>query len=128
MQAATDGNIYLMRWITPTIVYAISPGGEVVRRFTVDPGDSSYRPAVMHISENRIAISFFQPQTGDGVIKLIDLEGHDIATYEIPKINGKHDPKFQMLSFSCFMENPQRFTFLSTADNDKIELLLAEPR
>jgi hypothetical protein len=41
MQAAADGNVYLMRWITPTIFYAISPGGAVVRRFVVDPGDES---------------------------------------------------------------------------------------
>ena len=39
MEAGADGNIFLMRWLTPAIFYAISPGGAVVRRFTVDPGD-----------------------------------------------------------------------------------------
>jgi hypothetical protein len=58
-EAGTDGNIYLMRWVTPAIFYAISPGGEVVRRFTVDPEDEAYRPSAMHIADNRIAVLFF---------------------------------------------------------------------
>jgi hypothetical protein len=39
MAAAKDGNIYVTRWLSPAILYAVSPGGEVVRRITVDPGD-----------------------------------------------------------------------------------------
>lgn len=125
MQPAPDGNIYLMRWVTPAIVYAVSPGGEVVRRFSVDPGDASYRPEEMHISGNRIAIVFFHPQTKEDRMKIVDLEGHDIATYDEPKENGK--AKFSMLSFACFTENPEHFTFLSTGDDHKLELLNVKP-
>jgi hypothetical protein len=128
MQAAADGNIYLMRWTSPAILYGISPGGEVTRRFTVDPGDSDYRPGAMHISDNRVAITFFHPQTMEGKIKIVDLEGHDITTYNTPKVNGKPDPRFNMLSFSCFTSNPQRFLFVSTSEDYKLEMITAEPR
>ena len=63
MQPADDGNVYLMRWVSPAIVYAISSGGEVVRRFEVKAGDDNYRPDTMQISGNRMAVLFFHPQT-----------------------------------------------------------------
>lgn len=75
MEAGADGNIYLMRWTAPAIFYAISPGGEVVRRFTVDPGDRNYRSVTMHISGSRIATLFLQPHTKETLMKITDLEG-----------------------------------------------------
>jgi len=81
MQAADDGNVYLMRWLSPAIFYAISPSGEVVRRFKVDSGDDNYRPEAMHISGNRIAILFFHPQTTRKLMKVVDLEGRELGTY-----------------------------------------------
>jgi hypothetical protein len=81
-EAADDGNVYRMRWITPTIFYAISPGGRVVRRFVVDPGDEGLAPVAMHIASNRIAVLSFHEQTKEKRMKIVDLEGHEIATYE----------------------------------------------
>jgi hypothetical protein len=126
MQPAGDGNIYLMRWVSPAILYGISPGGEVIRRFTVDPGDANLMPAGMHISGNSIAIVFFQHETKQDRIKVVDLEGHETASYDEHGVEGKS--KIPMLLFACFTENPQRFTFLSTGEDDKLELLVAEPR
>jgi hypothetical protein len=128
MEAASDGNIYLMRWTTPAIIYAISPGGEVVRRFTVDPGEADYKPVEMHISGNRIALLFFQPQTMETRMKIVDLEGHEIATYDEARAEGK--AKFGLLGtvFACYTANPESFTFLTTGANDTLELAIAEPR
>jgi hypothetical protein len=81
-EAADDGNVYRMRSITPTIFYAISPGGRVVRRFVVDPGDEGFAPVAMHIASNRIAVLSFHEQTKEKRMKIVDLEGHEIATYE----------------------------------------------
>jgi hypothetical protein len=88
-EAADDGNVYLMRWTLPTIFYAISPGGKVVRRFVVDPGDEGFAPVAMHIASNRIAVLFFHEQTKEKRMKIVDLEGHEIATYEEARIGGK---------------------------------------
>jgi hypothetical protein len=127
-QAADDGNIYLMRWITPTIFYAISPGGEVVRRFVVDPGDQGFTPEAMHIAGNRIALLFFDEQTKEKQMKIVDLEGHEIATYDEARVDGKPKNDFLGLAFACYTENPQRFTFLTTGDGDRIEIRSAEGR
>ncbi len=128
MDVAADGNVFVMRWMNPAIFYAISSGGEVVRRFTVDPGDPSLRPVTMHLSGTRIAVLFAQPDTQEQVMKVVDLEGHEIETFDQPVENGQ--PKYGRLGlgFVCYTDNPERFTFLSTGDNNKLEFLIAEPR
>jgi hypothetical protein len=127
-QAADDGNVYLMRWITPTIFYAISPRGEVVGRFVVDPGDEGFAPVAMHIASNRIAVLFFHEQTKEKRMKIVDLEGHEIVTYEEARIDGKPKNDFLGLAFACYTANPQRFTFLTTGAGDRVEIRAAEGR
>jgi hypothetical protein len=83
-------------------------------------------PTQMHISGNSIAIVFFQQQTKQVRLKVVDLEGHEIATYDEREVNGKS--KVPMFLLACFTENPQRFTFLSSGEGDNLELLVAEPR
>jgi hypothetical protein len=116
-----------MRWLSPAVFYAVSPGGEVVRRFTVDPGNADFRPLEMHISGSRMAVLFYQPQTNEKVMKIVDLEGNEIATYDELVVDGK--PKLGMLglAFACYSQQPERFTFLIT-DNHKIQLKHAAAR
>lgn len=126
METASDGNVYLMRWFTPAIFYAISETGDVVRRFTVDPGYPNYRPAAMHISGNRIAVLFFHPQTMDELMKVVDLEGHEISTLPLDE-----KPEFNILglAFACYSgADPQRFTFLATGKDERLEFRIAEPQ
>lgn len=128
MKAAQDGNIYVMRWLSPAIIYAVSPGGEVVRRFTVDPGSPAYMPIQMHISGGRIAVLFYQSQTNEKIMKVMDLEGHELATYDDLRADGK--PRADTLNgaFVCYSLKPERFTFLATDDNHRIQLKLVEGR
>jgi hypothetical protein len=128
MEPAKDGNMYLMRWLSPAVFYVISPGGQVVRRFVVDSGNSDYKPFAMHISGNRIAVLFYEPQTMEKVMKIVDLEGHELASYDELTVNGK--PKLGMLgvAFACYTQQPERFTFLVTDDNHRIELKHAGAR
>lgn len=94
-----------MRRLSPAIVYAISPAGEVVRRFTIDPQNPDYMPLVLHTSGNRIAILFREPQTRQELIKTIDLEGREIATYE-ERMNGTYGELGS--AFACYSQNPER--------------------
>ena len=122
-----DGNAYLMRWTNPALFYAVSAGGEVERRFAVDPVDDGYRPDGMHIYKNRIAVWFEKRETHDKIMKIVDLEGREIATYDELKVNGK--PKDYLgAAFACYSENPTRFTFLGSEDGEKLQLLIAEPQ
>ncbi len=129
-ETAADGNAYLMRWTNPAIFYGISPGGEVVHRFTVDPGESAsdYRPAAMHVYKNRIAVLFVKMHVNEEIMKIVDLEGHEIATYDGPKPDDKAPNSMLSAAFACYTENPTRFVFLGADDKDKVQLWVAEPR
>jgi hypothetical protein len=123
MATAADGNIYLMRWLSPAVVYAISPGGEVLRRFTVDSGDSGSMPSSMRIAGDRIAIEFRNKETKKKMFKVVDLEGKEKATYGWPEVDGK--PVWLSL---CYMQNPERFVFLDEEKDGGPVLRIAEPR
>lgn len=110
-----DGNVYLIRILSPAIIYGISAGGAVVHRFTVDPGDPSYLPLEMHMSRDRIAVQFANPETGDQRIIVVDTSGEVIASYEEPRVAGK--TRFG-LGFGCYLQNPDRFVFLGTKDSN----------
>lgn len=125
METAADGNIYLMRWTSPAIFYAISPAGEVVRRFTVDPGDSFLSPSQMHISGKRIAVLFFQRESKEERMMVVDLEGREVGAYSGIRAAGKTNPG--MLLFACYAADPERFTFISPKEDDKLQLLIAQP-
>jgi len=127
-EGAKDGNIYVMRWLSPVVIYAVSPGGGVVRRFTVDPGRGDFMPVHMHIAGNRIAVLFTQRQTMEKIMKVVDLEGQELATYDELREQGK--PKLGTLgsAFACYTLKPERFTFLVTTDDHRIQLKQVEGR
>jgi hypothetical protein len=119
--AVRDGNIYVMRWASPAAVDAISPGGEVVRSFTVDSGMNGVMPRHMHASGNRLAI-WFTDFHGSSMLKIVDLEGNEIAAYEA-QINSKN----RFGEFGCYTAVPERFTFISNQQG-KIYLQEVEAR
>jgi hypothetical protein len=129
MEMGTDGNVYLLRWLNPAVIYAISPEGEVVRRFTVDPGDLELTVRGMAIAGNRIAVVFQKSEPGEGTrrqtIEVVDLEGNKVAAYEQPVVDGH-------LAFgvilACYTRNPERFTFLGWTKDEKSVLNITEPR
>jgi hypothetical protein len=124
-----DGNAYLMRWTNPAIFYAITPGGEVLRRFTVDTGLPGYEPAAMHVYKNRIAVWLVDMQTGNSIMKIVDLEGHDIATYDESKAGeGKETDGGLGAAFACYIENPTRFLFVGANNENRVQFWIAEVR
>ena len=125
MESGDDGNVYLMRRLSSPIVYVISPGGEVVRRFVVNPGSTDFIPDSMHIAGGKIAILFREPQTRKELVKIVDLNGKELATYEEPMDNGKGTLGG---AFACYTDNPERFTFLYTDADGHLGFKIAEPR
>ncbi len=124
-ETGADGNVYLMRRLSPAIIYAISPGGSV-HRFEVDPGQRDFLPDSMHVVGNRIAVLFWEPQTNEEILKVVDLQGHDIAVYDEPaEKDGGHTLG---LAFVCYAQNPERFIFLETMDDEKLGLMTATPK
>lgn len=113
-ETAEDGNVYLMRRVNPAIVYAISPGGEVLRRFTIDPASDSegarLLPASLHSSGNRLAL-LFDDNNGKQLIKVVSLAGELLATYETP--TGPASPG---AGLACYSAEQDRFVFLGRND------------
>src|ERR1039458_2777477 len=125
MRLGSDGNAYLMRRLSPAIVYSISESGSVVRRFTVDPGDPGFMPSSMQTAGDRLVVLFRNAQSNRTLLKVVDLAGHDAAEYVDPMDGGR--PHLG-LAFACYSNSPDRFTFLSTFDDDRLGLVTAEPR
>ncbi|HEX3105742.1 MAG TPA: hypothetical protein VHQ22_14955, partial [Terriglobales bacterium] len=115
MRAARDGNIYVMRALSPAIIYAVSPSGETVRRFTVDPDDASMLPLQMLISGNNISVQFTNLESHDSVVKIADLQGKEINTYKISRAEESRKPNYGVSSvYGCYAATPQHFTFLTS--------------
>ena len=125
MKTASDGNVYLMRRLSPAVVYAISASGAVVRRFLVSPGEVELMPSTMQIAGGRLAILFRNVQTNSTTLKVVDLEGHEVATYQEQVDKGK--PQLG-LAFACYSASPERFTFLTTFEDNRLGFKIAEPR
>jgi hypothetical protein len=127
VQLAADGIAYLMRSGSPTQIYAISQGGVVVRRFTIDPGDSRLTPAQMHVAGNRIAILFLDPKPGSKrtLLKIVDLHGNPMAEYTQIQKDGR--PAL-LPTLACYSFPPDRFSFLATPREGKLTIEIAEPR
>jgi hypothetical protein len=120
-EAADDGNVYVMRRMSPAIIYAVSAAGEVVRRFEVDTGDSGFMPISMHIGGSNIALLFWDPQAQKTRLKVLDLQGHSLKTYD-----DALGADSLGLALACYSPSPERFTFLSTDENGFLELKMAE--
>jgi hypothetical protein len=125
MDSGDDGNIYMMRWTNPAIIYVMAPTGEIIRRFNVDPGDADLDPISMQVSENRLAVFFLQPQTGFRVLKIVNLEGEDVVKYSQ---SAKDAVGPVGAAFACYSANPERFTFLGVTKDRKLRLIFADGR
>jgi hypothetical protein len=126
-EMAADGNAYLMRWTNPAIIYAISPRGEVLRRLKIDPGDPGYQPSTMHVFQNRIAVLFVDAKS-DFLMKIVDLEGHDLARYDEVEANRRQPGAMLGSSLACYTEDPTRFVFLGANDENRLQFWVGEPR
>jgi len=116
-----DGNAYLMHGASPTIVYVISPAGDVLRKFRVassEPGKAAWS---IKSYKNRLAFSY---QVDDHLeIQVTDLEGNPVAGYTI---NQKARPDVvDTLDLACYDSNG--FTLISTEASSNLYLLRVKP-
>ena len=96
-----------MRKASPAVIYAISARGEVVRKLRLDPGDPGLEPSGLQPAQGRLAVLFSGPG-GEKVLKVVDLEGNPVATY-----NSQESALPGALG--CYV--PPAFTFLTWDDN-----------
>jgi len=125
MDVGEDGNVYLMRRYKSAIVSVLNPAGEVVRRFEVSSGQDGFYPREMHVARTRIAFLFWNQDMKRSLIKVVDLEGTPVATYEQTIVDDR--PTWN-LTLACYIENSESFVFLKTIKDKKLGLNIAQPK
>jgi hypothetical protein len=65
LEASADGSVYLMRWTNPAIVYAITAGGEVLRRprLILSAPTTDPRRCTLRKIESQFFLSIRRPMT-----------------------------------------------------------------
>jgi hypothetical protein len=117
-----DGNIYAMRRSSPALIYVISPAGKILRTLKVSGPDRGVMPNTFHVSQNRLAVSFWDDAKHSHTLVVTDAQtGRRIATYSDPAADL--DP-----SFACYSADDGVFTFLHLGEGNALEVIRAEAR
>jgi len=84
------------------------------------------KPPPRDISGNRIAVSFVEPQTNNEQIKVVDLDGQELSTYEeAPAKDGTGNLGDAFVYYSA---SQARATFLYTTKDGYLGFKIAEPQ
>ena len=107
--SGSDGNVYLLRATSPAQVLAISPGGEVLRKFSVDPGRSGMTPRSIKASRDGLAITFMDERSKgpETVLETVTYSGDPVAHYIIT------DQKVPAVLLACYASDG--FTFATSS-------------
>lgn len=105
-----DGNLYVMRAVSPAVVYVISPGGKVERTLTVHAPADGAVPFALLAHGGRVAVEFdfpTSPDVSDTRIRLVDSHsGQAITDYEVTTDLGE--------AVACY--DGEQFTFVGMKD------------
>lgn len=110
---AEDGNVYLSRSGAQSVVYVISPAGEVLRRMALSPPQNELRPGPLKVSGGRLAVEFFS--LGDPNQNNLDLlkQTHIYSIYDAATgerlLDYAESPKLRG-AFACY--TPSYFSFV----------------
>ena len=115
----SDGNIYVLRWTNPAKIFAVSPAGQILRSFAVDPGPGleSKKPLGFYENKGRLAVHYVGDRFDTtSIIRVVSLTGDDYATYESTGLG---------VAFACYLDQ-ERFAFFS-AEGGTLTVNVAQP-
>jgi hypothetical protein len=118
--AGSDGNVYLLRGGYPSLVYVISPAGEVLNKLRIDTGNPEFIANSLKFYAGHLAIGFDRQAGDDQIpIKIIDLQGNSVADY---KAGGNFSGGAPILA--CY--NSEGITMLPSYSESTLYLLKAK--
>jgi len=118
-EAGSDGNLYVMRFSSPALVYVIGPSGKIMKTIKVSSPLPGALPSAFHLSGNRLALSFWNNENQRQTVVVADAQtGRKIASYADPTGLGP--------SFACYSANEGVFTFLRLGEGNELEVIRAE--
>jgi hypothetical protein len=71
----SDGNAYLLRSVSPALIYVISSKGVVVRKLRVESPAPRLVAQGLRSADGKLAISFLEPFSTVGSVSVVDLNG-----------------------------------------------------
>jgi hypothetical protein len=116
-EVGSDGNLYVVRFSSPAVVYVIAPTGKIMKTIKVASPLPGASPSAFHVSGNRLAISFWSEETQTVVVADAQT-GRKIASYADATDAGP--------SFACYSANEGVFTFLKLGEGNELEVIRAE--
>ncbi len=118
-EVGSDGNLYVMRFSSPALVYVIGPSGKIIKTIKVSSRLPGVLPSAFHLSGNRLALSFWNEESQRQTVVVADAQtGRKIASYADPTGLGP--------SFACYSANDGVFTFLKLGEGNELEVIRAE--
>ncbi len=118
-EVGSDGNLYVMRFSSPALVYVIGPSGKIIKTIKVSSRLPGVLPSAFHLSGNRLALSFWNNENQRQTVVVADAQtGRKIASYPDPTGLGP--------SFACYSANDGVFTFLKLGEGNELEVIRAE--
>ena len=118
-EVGSDGNLYVMRFSSPALVYVIAPSGKIMKTIKVSSPLAGAVPSAFHLSGNRLALSFWNDENQSQTVVVADAQtARKIATYADPTGLGP--------SFACYSANDGVFTFLRLGEGNELEVIRAE--
>lgn len=113
--SADDGNVYLLRPSKGAVVDVLSPGGEIVRRLTLNPPDSSFNAGSVRVAGGNVVVEFVQNIPGDRQNRISQIIYSVFDTEKGEKLYDYEGPSGMMGILACY--TPNYFTFLNVQDN-----------
>jgi hypothetical protein len=118
-EVGRDGNLYVMRAASPTLIYLIAPTGQIMKTLKI-AGPARAMANGFHVSGNRLALSFWDEANERQMMVIADAQtGRKIASYANSSELGQ--------SFACYSADEGVFTFLRLGEDNALEVIRAEP-
>jgi hypothetical protein len=103
----SDGDVLLMRWMAPAVIYSIAPSGKVTRRLEV-AAPEGMKPNAIQAAKGTIGILFREESGRKTLIKVVNAQtGEELHAYE---------PKDVAPVFACMSEDAREFIFITSRD------------
>jgi hypothetical protein len=121
-QVGGDGNVYLMRSTSPATVYVLSSSGELLRTLSIEPPNTGQMPFDMQVAGGHIALEFSRSGSGGGGWNLTVADattGQKLSDYGDESVYG---------ILACYNTKPERFTFLTVSDDNKLQMIEASAK
>jgi len=115
-----DGNIYIMRSVSPALFFVVSPAGTLVRKFGISAPIPKSVPRMFAVAKGRMAVEFYRGAEGKQPQKIVYRvvnagDGRYVADYStLPGRGG----------WACFSGDD--FTFLG-AENEQEVIVTTSP-